>query len=239
MLNIAICDDLKAERQIIIDKISHYIQKNVLEANILEFQDGEDLLEYIHENEMSFDIIFLDIYMNCMNGMETARKIREVDNTCNIIFITTSGAHAVISYEVRATYYLMKPLEDDKLYQALEICMNDIGKANSQYTMVKQKGQFYKLLYQDILYVESKARILLIHTMKNDVITIYRKLTDFEEELNDKRFIRCHKSYLVNLYYVLEIKDSSFLMENKNRVPISNCIKETKKIYMDYLLKKL
>lgn len=239
MLKIAICDDNKIERQIVVDKVNLYIKNNAFKADVLEFIDGEDLIEAINIQKISFDIIFLDIYMDFMNGIETAKKIREVDDTCNIIFITSSTSHAIESYHVRATYYLLKPIEDEKLHTALQIAIDRCKNASSKYIIVKDGKKFCKLSYKDILYVESMARILFIYTKQNGIIKTYKKLKDFEVELNEKRFLPCHKSFLVNLDHVLEIIDASFLMENNKRVPISSSVKNIKKAYMDHLLNKL
>lgn len=239
MINIAVCDDNPEERQLVIQKANSFICDSHLKANVFEFQDGEDLIEHIEKNKVSFDIVFLDIYMNCMNGIDTAKKIRQFDSSCNIVFITSSSAHAVESYDVRAIYYLVKPIEDEKLHNALDVSMQNINKTNTQYILVKNNKSFYKLLYQDILYIESKARILLIHTQRYGVITIYNKLIDFEMQLNDKRFLHCHKSYLINLDHVKKIEDASFIMENNVVVPISKSVKDVKNIYMNHLLNRI
>lgn len=239
MLNIAICDDNILEREINFDKINSYIKNNDLKANILQFQNGEDLIEYINNNKTFFDIIFLDIYMNAMNGIQTAKLIRENDYSCNIIFLTSSNSHAIESYEVRATYYLIKPIDSEKLHKAFQVAIDCIDRSNSKYVIVNNKRGCCKLFYRDILYAESKARIILLHNKQSDVISIYSKLNDFEAKLNDERFLRCHKSFLVNLDYVLGIKDSSFVMENHVTIPISSNIKDVKKIYMNYLLNNL
>jgi len=239
MLNIAVCDDNEKDRRIICEKVSRYVKNNALKTSIMEFQDGEELVHYIQSKKAFFEIIFLDIYMNLMDGMETAKKIRESDTQCNIIFLTTSISHAVESYDVHAAYYLLKPIDDQKLYNALQAVIEDIAKVSSQYVIVNSNKNYYKLFFSDILYVESRARVLLLHTKQNGVISIYSKLNDYEAELKDYRFLRCHKSFLINMDYVLELKDASFVMENDQIIPISNGVKDKKKIYMDHLLSKL
>ncbi|MBC7765505.1 MAG: response regulator transcription factor [Hyphomonadaceae bacterium] len=236
-MNIAICDDNMLERENNLNRVNGYLRENDLHAEVMTFQSGEDLIQYMQVNKQFFDIVILDIYMQSMSGIETAKIIRESDSTCHIIFLTTSTAHAVESYDVRATYYLTKPIVAEKLNKALHTATQGLQCVQCQFVIVKNHRQYFKLFFNDLLYAESKARIILLHTKHNGVVSVYSKLNDFEAQLRDARFLRCHKSYLVNLDYVLEIKDSSFFMENSISVPISSSMKNVKRNYMAHLVK--
>lgn len=237
MLNIAICDDSKEDVKKISDRLSIYINNNNIKACVKEFHSGLALIEAVKEKP--FDIIFLDIYMPPIDGIQTATEIRKTDAKCKIIFLSSSQSHAVLSYDVKANHYLLKPIENDKLYTALKVAIDGIEKSNSEYLVIKSNNEFNKLFFKNIIYIESKARILMVYTEHNNLIKVYKKLSDFEEELNDARFFRSHKSYLVNLDFVEDAKDRYFVMTTGENIPISSKFRNNKKMYIDYLVSKL
>lgn len=232
------CDDNKEDRKVILEKLKDYVRNNNVEAKLFEYLTGEDLIEEINTKKNSFDIIFLDIYMDFLDGIETARIIRNTDLNCNIIFLTSSTFHAIESYDVKATHYLLKPINDEKLNKALQVAFENIQNARPKYLVIKTNNVINKLFYNDILYVESRARVLLVYTKENEILTIYKKLNEFEAELNDQRFLKCHKSFLVNLDFVREVKGYFFVLVNNHSIPISSSVKDTKKVYLDYLVRK-
>ncbi len=237
LITIAICDDNEKALIDLEKRLNSYLKNINLEAHIRKFQTGTELIEYAMVK--AIDIVFLDIYMGPIDGIETAHKIREIYSNCKIIFVTSSLSHAVLSYEVKANDYLVKPVSNEKLYNVLKVAIENIETLNAKFIVVKNNNGIYKLLYKDILYVESNARILTVYTTNKKIINYYSKLNDFEEALNDLRFFRCHKSFLINLDHVHEAKDTYFIMENSEKISISSKFKKNKKIYMDYLMNKL
>ncbi|MCB2296455.1 LytR/AlgR family response regulator transcription factor [Clostridium tagluense] len=237
MINIAICDDDIGELNIISIFISKIIENLNISFKITVFNQGLDLMEHMRSPKESFDILFLDIYMKDSNGIDIARKIREFDEECKIIFITSSQEHAIDSYEVRATYYILKPVNEEKLSTAIKIAMEGLDKENKQILIINKKGS-YKVLYKDILYGESKARIVNIYLKSHEVITFYSKLEDFFQKLQDERFLKSHKSFIVNMDYISKIENNSIFMINNSNIPISIAnITEIKEKYFKYLLK--
>ena len=122
----------------------------------------------VEEGYTDMELLFLDIYMKELNGMETARRIRELECKVPIVFLTSSRDFAVESYEVHASGYLLKPFEEEKLKDLLN-------------------------------------RIL--HLSDGTVIVTAGKLVEMEERIHDKRFLRCHQSYLVNMDYIADIRE--------------------------------
>lgn len=237
MISIAVCDDDEACLKDIFDRLNSYIEKNNIDAYIKKFHSGSDLIDAL--NRERFDIVFLDIYMEVIDGIQTALKIRETDSTCKIIFLTSSESHAVLSYEVKVNDYLLKPVNDEKLYKTVKIAIESIERSTGKYLVVKTNNGLKKLFFKDILYVESNARVLSVYDARKDKINLYKKLNDFEKELNDLRFFRCHKSFLVNLDFVQEAKDSYFVMETGELISISKKFKDKKKIYIKYLMRNM
>ena len=237
MINIAICDDIIEE----LDIISSYVSKNIKDLDIpfkiSSFSEGEDLLEHIKLSENNFDIIFLDIYMKFSNGIDIARRIRDFDKECKIIFITSSKDHAIDSYDVSALHYILKPINEEKLSNAIKIAIESLHKENKQVVIMNKKGN-YRISYKDILYVESKARVVNIYLKSSEVISFYSKLEDFFQSLKDERFLRCHKSFFVNMDYILKIENNCAFMCNNVIIPItSSKIAVIKEKYFNYLLK--
>ncbi len=237
MINIAICDDDIDEIKI----ISTFVSKNIKELNIsfkiTVFNEGQDLIEHISSAKENFDIIFLDIYMKASQGIDIARKIREFDEECKIIFITSSREHAIDSYEVRAVYYILKPIDEEKLSTAIKIAIEGLDKENKHIVITNKKGS-YKILYKDILYAESKARLVNIYLKSQEVITFYSKLEDFLQRLQDERFLKSHKSFIVNMDYILKIEGKCIFVDNNTNIPISGTnLAEIKETYFKYLLK--
>lgn len=239
MIKIAVCDDEMEELQRITSYVSKYVKELDIPFNISSFSEGQDLIENLNSFKENFDIVFLDIYMKFSNGLDIAKIIREFDKECKIIFITSSKEHAVDSYEVRALYYILKPVNEEKLRSAVKIAIESLNK-DDNHAVIKNKKGNYRIFHKDILYAESKARIINIHLKSGEIISFYSKLMDFFQNLQDKRFLKCHKSFIVNMDYILKVENNIIFMDNNIMIPISrNNASEIKENYFNYLLKEI
>ena len=237
VINIAICDDDIDELKIISTFVSKNIEELSIPFKITSFNEGQDLIEHMSYAKENFDILFLDIYMKASHGIDIAREIREFDKECKIIFITSSKEHAIDSYDVRAIYYILKPINEEKLITAIKMAIEELDKENKQIVIKNKKGS-YRVLYKDILYAESKARIVNIYLQSGEVITFYSKLEDFFQSLGDERFLKCHKSFIVNMDYIIKIENSCIFRSNNINIPISSTnLAVIKEKYFQYLLK--
>lgn len=237
MINIAICDDRAEDLEIIYSYVSKNLKDLDISFKISSFSEGQDLIDYINSSKEVYDIIFLDIYMKFCNGIDIAKKIREFDKECKFIFITSSKEHAIDSYDVNAIYYILKPINEEKLSSAIKIAIERLDKENKQIIVTNKKGN-YKILYKDILYAESKARVVNIYLKSGELISFYSKLEEFFQSLQDERFIKCHKSFLVNMDYILKIENTYIFIVNEIAIPISSTnIAVIKEKYYNYLLK--
>lgn len=237
MINVAICDDDIEELKMISTFVSKDIEGLDIAFKITSFNEGQDLIEHMSFSKENFDIIFLDVYMKASHGIDIARKVREFDKQCKIIFITSSKEHAIDSYEVRAIYYILKPINEEKLSTAIKMAIEELDQENKQIVIVNQKGS-YRIFYKNILYAESKARIVNIYLKSGEVITFYSKLEDFFQRLQDERFLKSHKSFIVNMDYILKIEDNRIFIVNDKNIPISSAnMAVIKEMYFRYLLK--
>lgn len=198
-MHIAICDD---EREIC-EELQEMIIRQMPDCEVAAFTSGEELLE----SRFPYDILFLDIQMEGMNGISTARELRKRKEDVILIFITAVREYVFDAFDVSAFHYLLKPVSAGKMAEVLERAVREVKK--------RQKDSVKKLLIQtrtrnvmipvkDIYYIESLRRKAGIHTVK-EMIEIYATMSELEEQLGDS-FFRCHRGYLVNMAYITEYK---------------------------------
>lgn len=160
-MKIAICDDTLQDRQTIVRHLADFAAKTGTSLVPNTYESGEALLAALKKT--SFELIFLDIYMLALNGIETAHAIRKFDKNVQIIFVTTSPDHAISSYDVRALHYLMKPITYSKLERVLSLCQLESIKASRQIE-VSIGNQLIPINLADIIYAEMFKKVLTIHT---------------------------------------------------------------------------
>ena len=215
MIKIGICEDEKETQDLIESHLQNLLKNR--EYEIEKYISGEELLQ---ANFKDIDILLLDIQMGKLNGMDTARKIREVDSKMEIIFITSLIDYVQEGYEVRAYRYLLKPIELEELKKHVLNCINEIEKNKNHYILIKNKSNTYKIYSNEITYIEVQKKDMLIHTINKDFHVRY-SLEKVEKDINLDKFVRCHKSFLVNLTYVENIKSNTAILESGEEVPIS------------------
>lgn len=232
----AICDDDNTDR-ILVGKILQEKMKNRREPLTIEyFECGEDLVEKYESGKQKYDLLILDIYMKYMDGMDAAKRIRRYDRNAAIIFLTTTPDYAVESYEVRATDYLLKPVSEGRMGEALNHFLEEHYPKVRQSLLMISGSSGRRIAYDDILYIESRRMNLRVVCSKGVEHTIRKKLDDVQEELPENRFLRCNQSFIVNMDYIRDA-DNNFTMCNGDIIPIK--VREKKKIrnrYFDYLL---
>lgn len=214
MVYIAVCDDNIYFLQELTRHINAILNEQKSNYTLEEFTSGEQLL-----NARPFDIIFLDIEMVGMNGMETARKLRERGDKSMLVFLTAHKKYVFSAFDVEAMQYLLKPLDIERLKTVLNQAILRLETENTQYLNIKQGNKVTRVPFNSILYIEVFDRKLFIHTA---VCTydFYGKLDELEELLSDD-FFRCHRSYIVNLSYVRRYDKTAITMTTGDMVFIS------------------
>ena len=208
MIHIAICDDedgfLFLEQKL----VSAYMERHVYQYRVDTFSSGMDLLQ--QDNAIvNFDIIFLDINMNELDGIETAKKIRESGSNAYIVFVTAFVTYALEGYKVDAVRYLLK--ESDSLEASIEECLDIIiqrmNYQENRETFVFVEGE-KTISPDDIVYIESNLHKLTFHLAKTtkERYSMYEKLDNIDNRICKYGFCRIHKSFLVNLKYVESIE---------------------------------
>lgn len=231
MFRIAICDDenyfLLHEREI----ITSYMEMNEYDYIIDSFESGKALLER-NEELSRYDIIFLDIDMRDLYGLETARRIREISDTVYLVFVTTFLMCAVEGYKVNAVRCILKDGKSFRfaMMECLDTIIKEINRVQRRYCFEFLEGRC-EVKLEDIVYVESSLHKLIfyINGMKQQIYSMYEKLDVIESVLEGKEFCRIHKSFLVNMRYVnkvtryqLELYDGTVLNIAKGKYVESN-----------------
>lgn len=218
MIKIAICEDEKNQRELIEKYLINILDEIKIQYEILTFNCGEDLFNNYPDN---IDIFLLDIQMGKINGMDVARKIRKIDNkNVEIIFTTSLVDYIQEGYEVRAFRYLLKPIKCEDLKKHLISCIKDIKSNKDNYIVINNKTDTYKVNISDITYIEIKKRDMTVYTIKGNYEIKY-SLDKIEKELESHNFFRCHKSFLVNINYIENVRQYIAILENKEEIPIS------------------
>ncbi len=214
-MNIAVCEDNTADASLICSILKEHFDKNGFSGDIHIFKSGEELLKGFSPGW--FEAVFLDIYMEGLTGIETARKMRTLDPDFALVFITTSDAHARDAYSLRACAYVSKPIRQFEMELAFEQCRTTFLKS-ARYIEVKSRRQSIKIPLIKILYIEVFNKEVLFHTTEG-VVKTSMTLDEVESTLGHP-FLRCHRSYLINMNHVELINEKDILMRNGDSIPM-------------------
>lgn len=226
-LNIAICEDHAADMSLLAD----YIRQSGIDAQYDLFSSGEEFLEHFAAGR--YDIIFMDIYMNGMRGVQVVERIRETDHNVVIAFVTSSTEHALEGYRLGVLKYLEKPVRAGMVEDALRLAL--MSRTAKETISLLIGGKYVDIPLDDIMYFENQNHVVIVHTTTGIMKTSQTvRLDSIAEKLLSHPFIRSHKSYLVNLCYVSKIDQTfgDFVMQNGDRACIRH--RDSKKIQDAY-----
>ncbi|MEH2955269.1 LytTR family DNA-binding domain-containing protein [Candidatus Merdisoma sp. JLR.KK011] len=216
MIRIAICDDEKHMSDHIRSFVFDFFRKKNREISLRMFSSGEELLSYNGQ----LDLLFLDIQMKDMDGMETARKLRAGQFRGVLIFITVLKEMVFQSFEVQAYDYLVKPVDKKQFEKTMERLYASMQNA-SEDSLLVQKGYEGRIIPKDeIVFCEIIDRKIYLHLVSGEVVDYYERIEKLETKL-DNRFYRCHRSYLINLKHLKGYKNGTACMDNGKEIPVS------------------
>ena len=200
-IRVGVVEDDPASCQRVLDYLNQYRSETGTEFTISVFDDGEQIVE---KYTPMYDILFLDIEMQHMDGMAAARRIRERDNTVVIVFITAAPQYAINGYEVQALSYLLKPVPYFAFRQELKRSIDMVRRRGSESLLIEAGGRQMRVELADVLYLESIRHTIIVHTLSGK-LSVSGTLKDFEERLADQDFIRSNSCYQVNLRHVVGV----------------------------------
>lgn len=199
MIETAVCDD----EEVIREQLHQFIKKSVPNCRIEVYSSAEELLAA----DKSFDLVFLDIQMEGISGMEAAKTLRAKNEEMVLIFVTGLREYVFEAFEVSAYHYLLKPLTEEKLKSVLERALAEVKKRKARekkQLLLQTRQRTVNLDQSAILYLESRGKKVEIHT-KDETIEMYASISKLETQLGSS-FYRCHRGYLVNLAYIAEYR---------------------------------
>lgn len=220
-LKIAICDDDKLQTSIIEKLVEEIAAKKFVKVDVSVFYDGITFNDYYKRNNY-FDIIYLDIEMNKMNGIKTAQYIREINPEVIIIFISGYENYFLQLFEVEPFRFIKKPIDSKKFDEIFCKAYDRIMQQPINFTY-QYKKLIYKILLKDIIYFESKGRIVNIFLNTGEIKEFYGKLDNVEKTLCNTKipFLRIHQSYYVNFIYIKNMSFSKVILNNGMILTIS------------------
>lgn len=232
MTRIAICDDDV--------ELCEYIRALLLakygeEVSTIVYSSAEELeADYEKKERRIADILLIDIDLQGVNGIDVAAAIQKQFSEVKIIFITGHIEYCTEIFRANPNNFLLKPIEEEKLYGAIERAGEQILEEINDCFVVTCKGSVFKIKARDILYLESEKRTVILHSRGGDW-SVYRKLDDVQQELPDY-FLRCHQSYLVNMNEVKSLMPLKLKLSDETEIPISRPkYREAKETFLKFL----
>lgn len=213
MIKIAFIDDSKEQQAIYDEYMSRYQKDHMYDYTIDKYYDGDDLVFNFKAN---YDIIFLDVEMERMNGIDTANFIRKQDENVIIVFVTNMAQYAIKGYSVKALDYLLKPITYYGFEHILTNSIELLKQSRKSFLLVTNKDETTKIDTSTIMFIESIGHKVKIVTKDKDYF-MAATIKDIENDLkNRKQFFRSNKCYIVNLAYVTKTVEDCAVIDKHN-----------------------
>ncbi len=235
MIRVALCDDDQSILSRIKVLIDQYRGRCNREIVYTAFNSSLDLLAEI-EKGTRFDVLFLDVIMPGENGINTAKEIRQYDNVVKIIFLTSSSEFAIQSYTVGAYFYQMKPIEEESFFKLMDSVISECGKNRQSGLILRCKSGVTRIDLDKLEYCEVIGRTLFFHMDNGAVLESTGSMDELCAHLTQyDNFLRPHRSFLVNMEYILSISYKAIKVESLAVIPIPHgkC-SEIKNTYLEY-----
>lgn len=217
-MRIAICDDEEVQRKLIKRYLEEWAGKNGIIPEIRLFSSGEEF-SFAWEDDRSYDLLIFDIEMGKLSGMELAGNIRRQDEEIPILFVTGYDSYMAQGYEVAALHYLLKPVNAEKFFAVMDK-LKKKGKQEEKLFFQADNGSL-SLPVSKIWYVEARAHHCILYTADEEYV-LYSSISEMAQYLGKrKEFMRCHRSYLVNVQHIAAIVKPELILDDKRRIPVS------------------
>lgn len=216
MHRIAIIEDNSRDLDQILSFLSHYQQEHSISFSITSFKDP---MKFLSEYRSDYDLVFMDIELPPFNGVDIARRLREIDSVVALVFITNMEQCAVNGYEVDALDFVVKPINYYRFSSMMAKALRNIAKRAEKEILIRSASRIARLPISQVYYVEVRDHLLIYHSTQGNLES-WGKLSDIEKELIDYDFVRCSSSYLVNLRHIISV-DGDTVNIAGDKLPIS------------------
>ena len=236
-MNIAIVDDIAAERALLRSRLERQLSRRNIQANLLEYDTGESFLSSCAK--LQFAVLFLDIYMDGVNGIETAKQFRSMDTHCLLIFTTTSTDHALEGFRVRAMHYLVKPYTEEMISDLIDEILARLP-STERYMTLKLNGTEVPLPFSSFIYAEHFSHMIHIHTTGFKELITRQSFEAFTASLKmDPRFYLCSRGVVINLEHAVDFDRALFILDDETRISVSRkLVKNARQTFMDFLFQR-
>lgn len=232
--NIAVCDDDPSTLEIIAEMTKKICNKESIKPNLTCFESGRELLDAISFGK-SYDLLLLDVMMPQQDGMELARFLRKDSFDGSIVFISSNREMALRGYEVSAARYLAKPIEEERFREALLYCFEQVQ--TNRELLIPVNGGTQRFRTEEIMYIETQGRGCRIVQEQGECVTTMR-ISEFEAEISERGFIRCHQGFLVNMRFIRVVRAAEVELMNGICIPVSkHRIQEVRKQFFYWMEK--
>lgn len=230
-MKVAIVDDEREMRDILTEYIQRFSRESEIEMEPTVFTSG---IQFLENYKLIFDIIIFDIDMPGLNGIDTARKLREIDQNVVIIFVTNIAQYAIMGYEVDAVDYIMKPISYFDFSMKFHRTVSKAVQKREHLLQIETAEGIRKLRVSSLVYIEVLSHYLYYHTTKRDY-KARGNISDIEKELIKYNFVRIHRSYIINLKYVNKVLSKEVTVLGKI-FPVGRNYKDSlKEEYLKYV----
>ena len=214
---VAIVDDSNIDAEYVQSILKFWAQDRRAGVQMRRFNSAESFL-FHYADDKDWDILLLDIEMGAMDGVSLAKKIRQENDSVQIVFITGFADYISEGYEVSALHYLMKPVKQEKMFAVLDRAVAAIQKTE-RVVLLPVDGEMLRLPVGQIEYVEAFSRAVAV-TTEADTIQVKMPISEIEKLLGEG-FVRCHRSYLVGLKHIARLSKTEVILDSGKALPLS------------------
>ena len=230
-MKVAICDDEIVSRNEIASLLKLYRKQKRLEIISDTYDSGQKLLT----SKLDYDIIFMDFQMKDIDGIETSRKIREANKDCTIIFISAYPMAAIDTFEVNTFRFITKPIDQNKLFKALDDYVASIDHDNL--LTLKTHDGIWTMKMSEIIYAEANGKHTCVRT-SSKTYDVHIHLKSIEARLPESKFIRCHRAYVVGFQHIKNHTNEEILFYNGEKADIGKkYLTQFKTAFQDYIIR--
>ena len=217
MLKIAIVENEAEQVELLRGYVARYSDESGQKCRVFVYPNG---LEFISGYKPGFDVVFMDIKMPLIDGMEAAERLRRIDKDVILIFVTNMAQLAIRGYKVNAMDFMVKPVSYFDFSLEMNKVLREHERRVDEFVWVKTAGVLRRVNYGDIYYIEIIMHDIYMH-MESETINFRGSLKNLEEKLDPHMFSRCNNCYVVNLQYVTGVKDDVVILENGAELRVS------------------
>lgn len=217
MIKIAIIDDEAKDIERLLGYVAEFEKAEKIGVEVDRYENGADFLT---EYKPVYTVVFIDIDMPILDGLETAKRLRKIDSQVPLVYITNMAQFAVKGYEVDALDFIVKPVGYFNFATKIKKAMKIQKSYEREKVVIESDKKYYCLYAADIYYIEVFQHDLIYHTSIGD-ITTKGSMKERAKYFESKHFIRINHCFLVNLYNLIEFKGSSVRLKNGEEIPVS------------------